>query len=139
MMKPNDRIKIKPTESGWREIVTYVEAFNEYMQKNRPEASFRMSAPNPDDAGYIEGPFWLLMQFFDWSTGAGAECPFEDMQIEEGQTMKIPDQATLGLLLEIADAADGLCHGRDWNQGTHAKAHRRRLERATLALRAYRT
>lgn len=79
-MNPNDTVKIKPTESGWREIVAHVDAFNAHMQQSHPNARYRMSVPSADVDGYITGQFWSLMQFFDWTKGAGAYCPFEDMQ-----------------------------------------------------------
>ena len=45
--------------------------------------------------------------------------------------------ATLSALWRVARAAEGLCHGTDWNKGTHAITHgyRQKLIDAVVALR----
>lgn len=40
----------------------------------------------------------------------------------------------LAILRPIADAAKGLAHGTDWNNGTHAKIYRPKLIAALRAL-----
>lgn len=84
-MNPNDTVRIKPTESGWKSIVRYVDDFNENMRNLSPDARFRMRVPTPDASGYITGQFWCLMQYFDWQNPAGSDNPFYDMQVEKQQ------------------------------------------------------
>ncbi|MBD3262451.1 MAG: hypothetical protein GF334_12435 [Candidatus Altiarchaeales archaeon] len=61
--------------------MAYVDAFNARMQQEYPNARWlRIGVPTVDCAGYIKGPFWELMKFFDWTKGVGSEIPFEDMQ-----------------------------------------------------------
>ena len=77
-MNPNDRVKVKPTKSGWQEIIAYVNAWNESI-KHRYDYQMRM--PTTDKDGYITGQFWSLMVYFDWKKTTGSELPFSDMQL----------------------------------------------------------
>ena len=80
-MNPNDTVKIKPTEEGWRQIVKYVDEANDKL-KMHPKVRHRMAVPVPDAEGYISGQFWALMQYFDWnSVLAAGDILFHDMQI----------------------------------------------------------
>ena len=79
-MSPNDIVKIKPTQAGWRDIIAYVDAFNDMVRSRNPAYQFRMSVPTADNEGYITGQFWCLMEYFDWQRGMAANLPFTDMQ-----------------------------------------------------------
>lgn len=81
-MNPNDNVRIKPTDSGWQQIVRYVDTFNDNMRKTYPRSKYRMSVPTPDDEGYISDQFWSLMMYFEWKNSCGMELPFVDMQIK---------------------------------------------------------
>lgn len=79
-MNPNDIVKIKPTQSGWRDIVAHVDTFNDMMRTRNPSITVRISVPQADKDGYITGQFWCLMKYFDWQRGMAADLPFTDMQ-----------------------------------------------------------
>ena len=83
-MTPNDIVRIRPTSDGWAQITRYVDKFNKELLENR-SCRFQMSIPQMDESGYIEGQFWCLMQYFDWSRGLGGELQFTDMKIKEHQ------------------------------------------------------
>lgn len=80
-MNPNDTVKIKPTEEGWRQIVNHVDEENDKL-KMHPKVRHRMAVPVPDADGYISGQFWSLMRFFDWTVCLSrGDVLFHDMQI----------------------------------------------------------
>ena len=79
-MNPNDVVEIKPTEGGWLEIAAYVDAFNEHMKVNRPNAMYRMRVPSADSDGYIRDQLWSLMKYFDWTRGYGCDVHFSDLR-----------------------------------------------------------
>jgi hypothetical protein len=79
-MHPNDVVYIKPTDNGWREIVEYVDNFNDHVRMKHPTSHCRMSIPIADNEGYIKGQFWSLMQYFDWSAGMGSDIHFYDLR-----------------------------------------------------------
>jgi hypothetical protein len=84
-MNPNDTVKIKPTEEGWRQIVKYVDEANEKL-KMHPKLRHRMAVPVPDAEGYISNQFYSLMQYFDWnSVLSRGDILFHDMQIPSKQ------------------------------------------------------
>jgi hypothetical protein len=64
---PNDFVRVKPTEAGWRAIRKYYESINR-------------GQPIPDKDGYIKGQFWSIMQYFEWKMGR--DNNFEDMILE---------------------------------------------------------
>jgi len=81
----NDIVQIKPTEEGWRQIVRHVDETNNNI-KSFLNITFRVGVPIPDAEGYISGPFWSLMQFFDWTKClAGGWVFFHDMRIPPKQ------------------------------------------------------
>ena len=80
-MTPNDIVRIKPTDDGWRVIIKHVDALNDDLRKNHPNITYRAPVPIADAEGYIRGQFWSLMAYFDWSRGIGTDCPFHDMQL----------------------------------------------------------
>lgn len=82
-LNPNDRVRVKPTETGWQQIMAHVDAFNDHIRQSKPNLKYRMSLPVADADGYIKDQFWRIMQFFDWSRGLGSECPFSDLIAEK--------------------------------------------------------
>jgi hypothetical protein len=76
---PNDFVRIKPTEAGWKAIQASVDESNAYMQGWEPHTAFRFELPVADSDGYIRNQFWALMVYFDWALGSDA--PFSDLQI----------------------------------------------------------
>ena len=57
---------------------------------------------------------------------------------DEDPTTLMPDlMDTLSALWRVVRAAEGLCHGTDWNKGTHAITHgyRQKLIDAVVSLR----
>jgi hypothetical protein len=84
-MNPNDTVKIKPTDEGWRQIVKYVDEANDKL-KMHPKVRHRMAVPVPDAEGYISDQFYSLMQYFDWnSVLAAGDVLLHDMQIPSKQ------------------------------------------------------
>ena len=79
-MTPNDIVYIKPTEGGWREIVAYVDNFNDHIRTTHPGSLYRIHVPVADKDGYIKGQFRSLMQYFNWSVGCGSDIHFHDLR-----------------------------------------------------------
>lgn len=67
-MNPNDKVKIKPTPFGWKQI----EAKHAMPYYGR--------LPEIDSDGFIAGQFWHLMSYFVWDGLPGADrSPFSEM------------------------------------------------------------
>ena len=107
----NDVVSIKPTEAGWKQIVSNVDRINERIRRN-PRCLTRISIPASDTDGYISGPFWHLMQMFDWPECVNnCDVFFSDMRIiippEAQQEAAVSDKAKhpeeLRDLMEIAE------------------------------------
>lgn len=78
----NDRVRLKPTETGWRMILKTIDDFNAGMSRRSPYVRFREQVPAVDDGGRITGQFWCLMRYFEHASWcAGAEPPFNDLEI----------------------------------------------------------
>lgn len=107
----NDKVSIKPTDAGWKQIVGNVDRMNDRIRQN-PRCLTRMSIPEADADGYISGPFWYLMQMFDLAECVnGCDVFFSDMRIivppEPRQEAAVSDKAKhpeeLRDLMEIAE------------------------------------
>ena len=106
----NDGVSIKPTDAGWKQIVSNVDHANDRIRQN-PRSLTRIPIPEPDADGYIFGQFWHLMRMFNWPKCVnGCDVFFSDMRIivppEPQQEAAVSDKAKhakeLGELIRMA-------------------------------------
>lgn len=78
----NDTVKLKPTLKGWSQIIKSVDEFNDHLRVNYPKVIFRMNLPKKDSEGFIEGPLYDLLHYFDNRLlMPGLQFPFTELQI----------------------------------------------------------
>jgi hypothetical protein len=77
---PNDFVRVKPTEAGWKAIRKHYDNLNKGFSLRGVAQPQFFKVPIPDKDGYIKDQFWCVMQYFEWSIGR--DNNFEDMILE---------------------------------------------------------
>lgn len=72
----NDRVRMKLTDTGRRQLTAAADAFNDRMRASHPNVLHRASAPKEDADGCVTGQLWCLIQDMDLSSMLGREMPF---------------------------------------------------------------
>lgn len=78
-INPNDRVRVKLTETGKTLIVQQIDQLNLSLSK-RPHVKWRAKVPEWDDDGWISGQFHVLMHYFDGCWSLGQELPFTELK-----------------------------------------------------------
>lgn len=105
----NDIVKLKPTLKGWSQIIKSVDEFNDHLRANYPKVIFRMNLPKKDSDGFIEGPLYDLLHYFDNRLlMSGLQFPFTEILIkadDDEPSSKMKSAAKIyTLTMELAEA-----------------------------------